>query len=252
MQELQEEFGPKGLVVVALSDEEPEKVEKYVDEMGLSIRVAAQSKAAGAYEIKGYPSTFLLSPDGEVVWEGHPSSLSSGKVKEALKGAKPTPKGAGFMAFSPTGEYPKALKSAISAAESGKLGKAISAARKVALNDKLGADVREAGEALATELTGYVELLTGQIEAYLSNKNVMPAIVAYEAMAKELKGLDAGKSISDRLREIEKDDDLQNELAGAEALARANELAAKRGKKVGDIISRRSDSQEPAEALAEA
>ncbi|MEL7030104.1 MAG: 30S ribosomal protein S5 [Pseudomonadota bacterium] len=29
-------------------------------------------------------------------------------------------------------------------------------------------------------------------------------------------------------------------------------IAAKRGKKVGDIISRRSDSQEPAEALAEA
>ena len=43
LQELQEEFGSQGLVVLAVSDESEEKVAKYIDDLGVKVRTAAGS-----------------------------------------------------------------------------------------------------------------------------------------------------------------------------------------------------------------
>ncbi|HVS17996.1 MAG TPA: hypothetical protein VMT18_05300, partial [Planctomycetota bacterium] len=76
------------MVVMALSDEGPDVVEPYAEERGLSLRVGMRSRTNSSYEVKGIPHAVLIDPEGTVVWRGHPGGLSSGKVKDVLKGAR--------------------------------------------------------------------------------------------------------------------------------------------------------------------
>lgn len=231
MQELQEEFGPKGLVVLALSDEEPAKVERYVEELGLGdLRVAAGSQAARAYGVQGLPSTRLLSPEGAIVWEGHPRSLTAGDVEKALEGARPAPAG-GFLAFRPAGEYSEELSGLVEAAEAGELGKALAGAAKRIAMPNAEAGVVEEAKAFQGEVTEYVELLGTQVARMVEERNILPALDAYGILATELRGTEVGAGFAERLEKIEADEALMNEAEAAKALARANELAARRGKK---------------------
>jgi len=214
-------------VVLALSDEGDELVGPYVDDLGLRVRVGSGSHANSKYGVKGYPSAVLIDPQGDVAWAGHPSGLSKGAIKDALKGARPLPS-ASFLACRVERELSRALSSAVKAAEEGKLGKALLAARKVAADERAEAADKEDAEYLAGELEAYVALLRGQAESFLKDREVLTAMEVFEALADDLRGSELGDAIAARVEEIRKDDSLQLELEAAEALVKAHDLAARR------------------------
>ena len=41
-----------------------------------------ENETAKAYEITGWPSTYLIGPDGKVFWQGNPAPLKSNKPLE--------------------------------------------------------------------------------------------------------------------------------------------------------------------------
>ena len=89
LNELEEQFGGKGLSIIGVTSEGAGPTEKWV----------AKKKAAYAYGydkggalkrelgVTGIPAAFLVDPSGKIVWQGHPSSLSSNLIEEHIKGA---------------------------------------------------------------------------------------------------------------------------------------------------------------------
>ncbi len=216
-------------MVVALSNEDEKLVADYVEKMGLyDLRLAAGSLAAEAYGVKGYPTTVLIDPDGNIVWQGHPSSLSDSKVKDAVKGARKAPASA-FLAFRPA-EAPK------DGALEGVLEKLADCDLKAAYS-ALDAAVTAAGESAAAagklrdQVDGFVTELRAQIEAAVAAKRVGVAVEAYEVLGKALAGRESGKQVTERLEEIRKDKALMAEIDAAEALEKADKVAEKRGAK---------------------
>ena len=215
-------------MVLALSSEDEGTVSKYVDKHGLNIRVGSGSNASGEYGVRGIPASALISPEGEVVWFGHPSSLSDSKVKAALKGAKKAGKG-GFLSLNLQAEYGGKLKKAAESAEDGDLGKALSSVRALILDEAF--TEKEQAEALETEITAYVGLLQSQADSFLENREVLTALKVYEALSDSLKGHAEADASKDAIEKIESDDGLQEELKAAELLIKANAEIARRGKK---------------------
>lgn len=216
------------MVVIALSNEEDQKVADYVDKHGIGIRVAAGSDGNGKYGVRGIPASALLNAKGEVVWFGHPNSLSSSKVKAALKGAKKPGKG-GFLSMNLGTEYGGNLKKPAGNAESGALGKALAGVRKLIADEGFGE--KADAQALEREITDYVALLQAQADGFLESLEVLTAVSIYSGLADSLKGQPEAAAATSAMKRIDDDDGLQKELKAAELLAKAQAEVARRGKK---------------------
>jgi hypothetical protein len=222
---LQAEFGEKGLVVLALSDETPEKVAEYVDQMGITVRVASGFSNVGAFKIPGYPSATIIGPDGKIAWFGDPRSLSAGTVKEALAGAKP--RSSSFLAVVPSKAPSGKLAPIAKSMEQGKIGKAHASLRDIAGSDKSTAEEREDAKAFAAEIEAHVKLLNEQAEAYVASRNVVDALTVLEAVSKEFAGAELGTTAKARVDQIRKDPALSKELQAAESLEKLRSSVAK-------------------------
>jgi len=68
--ELQNQYGPKGLVVIGVSLDEqgPEGVGKFVKQLAVNYPVVmGNEKIADAYGIEGFPTTFVIDRHGRIV-----------------------------------------------------------------------------------------------------------------------------------------------------------------------------------------
>jgi hypothetical protein len=209
-----------------VSDEDAKLVSEYVDSMGISLPVGAGSTASKAYGVNGIPHSVLIDPQGKVAWSGHPSSLSSGTVKEALKGAKK--RTASFLSVVLEKEPAGRLAAHAKTMAAGQPGKALAGLRTIVDDPKaLGPEKTEAGEMIAA-IEAHAKMLNDQAEAFVAARDVLTAVTVFEAIGKEFSG-PIGDAAKQRVAAIKKDEKLSNEIAGAEALARAQEQAAKLG-----------------------
>ena len=214
-------------MVLALSDEAEETVAEYVDNMNLTIRVAAGHKSTGPFAVgRGIPRSYLIGADGKVLWAGHPNSLRDGQVKDALKKVKGT---GSYLSFSPKGEYSdKAVNKAVGMVKDAKLGKALAAAVKMSSNPEGGEQANQAA-ALAEEINAHATLLIGQAEALLAKKEMVVATGVLETLEKEFKGQEIADRMKARLAEIKADETLRVEWDADKALSKLKKKAAKSG-----------------------
>jgi hypothetical protein len=248
--------------VLALSDEGADLVEPYVEERGLSLRVGMGSRTNSFYGVKGIPHAVLIDPEGAVVWRGHPGGLSSGKVKEALKGAR-KPGDQDFLGFAADlgDEHAAALGS------SKDLGKLVELARDAELGKLFAgldafvsdgdAGLEGARAALAARATAHAELLAQQAEAALQRLDVAVAVEVYEALAKQLAGREAGSAAAAKLKDIRGDARLMAELEAAEQLERTLKSAerlstSKQRKKLEDFAEKHKGTRAGSRAAAQA
>jgi hypothetical protein len=71
-------------VVLAVSDESPKDVESYVKSTGLRLKVGAGFSGGAAWGVSSYPSSALVSPEGKLLWLGHPSHVTTAMIESAL------------------------------------------------------------------------------------------------------------------------------------------------------------------------
>lgn len=238
--------------MLGLSSEPPEKVEPYVEELGITLPIGASSSTSGRYGVRGIPDAALIGPDGKLMWSGHPSSLSKDKVKEALKGArKPAP--GGYMAFRPSMPAEGALKSAVEAALSGDLGKSYAAAQKVAAGD--ASPDQENAQVLIRELDQHIADLRKAADNLIERLSILEGIEVLERMGASLKGHEAGDAATERVKDIKKDERLSKELEAAEAFAalkkRSDRLStAKKRKAYEDFARKNEGTRAAARAMA--
>lgn len=79
------------LATMAISDEDPATVRRFVQQSGMKqpIGVDTQARAKSELLIKAIPHAFVANPEGKVVWQGHPIELwqnGAARLKEILNG----------------------------------------------------------------------------------------------------------------------------------------------------------------------
>jgi hypothetical protein len=126
--EVHEEYRSDGLVVLAVSNEGLEKVAPYSEAYGLPFAVGAGSGTGGALGkmvgARGIPHSYLIDPQGNLAWHGHPSALTAKKIGSVLRGAT-KPGENGVLAW--RGEVEGAPAEALECAAEGDLAKAFKA-----------------------------------------------------------------------------------------------------------------------------
>ncbi len=99
-------------------------------------------RAVGA---TGFPSSVLVDPAGNIVFAGHPSSVTDAVVKKAIAGALPTP----------LFDWPKDLSKAGKLVSKGKLADAVK-------------EIESKGESFQAFATGIENMIAGKVEALKS------------------------------------------------------------------------------------
>ena len=240
--------------MLALSSEPADKVEPYLEQLGVTLRTGANSATSGRFGVKGIPDAALIAPDGTLVWQGHPSSLSDSKIEEVLKDAKKPAEG-GFLAFRPTVPAEGALEKAVEATIEGKLKKAYDEARDVVEGGRASEAEKENAKALIAELDQHVDDLMKAGEGALERLMMLDAMLVFETLADELSGTDPGDAAKQRIEQIEKDDRLSAELEAAEAYEKTRERAsrlstAKKRKKYEEFAGKYEGTKAAERALA--
>ncbi len=94
--EVQKKYRSKGVILLAISYEPESKVKDFVMRQKVSYIVGADAQSMlNDYGVKGFPSAFLIDPEGKIAWTGHPGVIE--EPLEKLVSENP-PKSKGFLA----------------------------------------------------------------------------------------------------------------------------------------------------------
>lgn len=197
------------MTIIGVSDEPPAKIEPYLKANKVEYLIA--SGGGQGYKTRGIPHAWLVAPDGNVVWEGHPGNLKEGQIEEQLKNVRLGP------AF---GDLPEKAKRARKYLEAGKFAKGVKALQKLVNDPEAGAAAKEAIEKIAAMGEGRLERVEKLAEAGAYGE----AIAMLEAIEKQFKGLDAGDKAKAKRKAWKKDKRVKAELDGVKILRKAKAL----------------------------
>lgn len=204
---------------MALSDEPAETVEPYLGQMDITnVIVGAGSTANGAYGVSGIPHSYIIGPDGNVAWHGHPSEVTKGLLKDILKGAK---KPAGGMLgvrtdFTVDARVAKAQK----LASDGKINDALKDLAAIDADAKSTEQQKSDAKAVREAIDRHLGNLMTTAENFVKAKEIGRAMLVLETLAKDAATSDAGTKAKKRVDEIKADSKLMDELEAAKAFDR--------------------------------
>ncbi|MFO0933270.1 MAG: TlpA disulfide reductase family protein [Planctomycetota bacterium] len=82
----------RGLRVVGASRDPRAAVEAFVRDLGVEFPVAlVDTEVLRDYEVSGFPSAFLVAPDGRIVWTGAPAAITADELDRRLSATPPWP-----------------------------------------------------------------------------------------------------------------------------------------------------------------
>jgi hypothetical protein len=93
LNKLHDTFGARGLSIVAVSNEKPHLIDRYIRGTGIRYGVVRAQGVGHAYGVRGTPHAWLIGRDGRVGWRGHPAQLTPDIVESALAGGVTTAAG---------------------------------------------------------------------------------------------------------------------------------------------------------------
>jgi uncharacterized protein (TIGR03435 family) len=107
LNELASKFGPRGVEFLSISNDREKTLRSFLEETKISGIVALDidSSVIDRYEIKGFPTTYIIGRNGRILAETHPAYVTEETLEDALAGRplrlkeekaevseKPTPK----------------------------------------------------------------------------------------------------------------------------------------------------------------
>lgn len=86
LNELHKKYGPRGLQVIGVSQENSSTVERFMESVPMHYTVAQDVKGnlSDYFRIDAIPHAFLIDRQGNVKWSGHPAALDSGSIESLL------------------------------------------------------------------------------------------------------------------------------------------------------------------------
>jgi hypothetical protein len=212
LDELQEKYGAQGLTVLAVTNEARSAVDEFVSKTSAKHAIVIESTdSADLYEIRGYPSSFLIGPDGRILSVGNPGN---DVIEEALKNVRLMPP-----------EIPKKLEPIRAAMEKGKFPDAAGKVAKALLDPALAPEDKAVAEQLRDWIDWFsrtpIETAKSQMEA----GDFYEASVGLAEAVKAFKGMPASADAAAMLKGIQADAKQKEEVAAGERLAKARAKA---------------------------
>lgn len=209
------EHADKGLVILAVTPDPPEKVEELLRDYPVPFAVGAGADIGRDWGVPGKYAQIVVDPEGEIFYRANASNaVWNGKLLKALKGAKRLKERA-HLKLTPRGEYGRRAKKAIDLLRKGELAKAV-AALEATLARKGPDEERADAEKLLAAVEAHVQSLTAQIEKAIEMREVLLANGALEALADDLGKHILGRPARLRLTDLEADPAHRRELEAAQ------------------------------------
>lgn len=225
LNELHEKFEKRGLTVIGVSDEAAATVRPFIEKNGMKYVIALEKSSA--YQSNGIPHSWLVSPKGEVVWEGHPANLKESLIEEHLKNAVLTPQ------FS----LPKDLKSAERDLNAGNFTAGIKAL-ETHLKKPRSPDTEAAARAALEQATKYGEARLKSVDELAKTQDYGTGAEILRGLEKSFKGSAVGDKAKELLAQWKKDDKIKLELEAAAYIDKATEqISAKQWKNAAGFLS---------------
>ncbi len=222
LNELQDKYATMGFTVLAVTNEDRATVDAFVEAHKATHPIVIESSDSMAlFGGSGFPSSFLIAPDGKIAWAGHPAGMPESLLEELLTKAKLFP------------DLPKKLSPIRGKMQKGKLHDAQTALTKAKESGKLS----EEETTWAGKLQGWldwnkkstVERAAKAMEA----EDFYTAWLAYQTTAKRWKGAEFAKEAAASAKELLAD-------KGRKAEIDAGKKLAKIVKKIGDASPKKA------------
>jgi thiol-disulfide isomerase/thioredoxin len=91
LKKLHADYGPRGMVLIGIShDRGTSEVERFIKDKDMTWPQVMQSSIRGgpAWGVRGIPHAFIISPEGKLLWRGHPAGLDA-PLEQAMKDHPP-------------------------------------------------------------------------------------------------------------------------------------------------------------------
>lgn len=209
LDELQEKYGSKGLKVVALTNEGRSLVDKFIEETGAKAHaiVIEEGDSAEAFEIKGFPTSYLIGPDGRILAAGHPSEA---QIEAALTAVRIAP------------ALPESLKSFEGALKKEKFAEVRTKVAKLVEGGTLPTDDdKKAADELVKWIDWMAQSGLDQAKSEGEKGNWYEASLALEQTAKGFKGLPQALEAEAQLKALLADKSKKDEVTAAKRLIEA-------------------------------
>ena len=184
--------------------------------------VGSNSSANAAYGVSGIPHSFLIGPDGNIAWHGHPSEVNKGMLKNILKGAK---KPAGGMLGVKTDFTVEArVVKAQQLAANGDVADALKDIAAILADAKSTDQQKSDATAVRDAIVRHAENLSATAESLVKAKDLPKALLVFDTLSKELASIDAGVNAKKRVEAIRADKTLMAELDAAKAFDKLRDM----------------------------
>ncbi|GIW71049.1 MAG: hypothetical protein KatS3mg102_0591 [Planctomycetota bacterium] len=246
LNELHTKYGPRGLVIAALTQS---ATDSFLKEHKIAYPVGIGGGSFAAYGVTGIPQVYLVGPDGRVVWEGHTSGLTEALIEQHLQQV---------VVFPEREQWPRVLEPAARAAQAGRLGEAW---RKLERLGELQGEEAEAQAALRSYIERKAEAVRRAVEAAVAEGDYYAAQAELRAHERAFQGHPFGEQIEERLRAFKRDPEIQKAIRAGALFEQAQALEAQgdlrralgyyaQAAKVGEGTKAGARARERAEALA--
>jgi hypothetical protein len=228
MMRAQREFGAKGLQILAITPDSAGAVQTLLDEFPLPFPVGAGSGMNANWGMGEYGQV-LIDAKGDVFYRaGASNAVWDGKIIKVIRNTKRLAERA-HLRLTPMSEQPKKLNKAVDLLSEGQLAKADVALEKIIASTSGKEEDRQAAVSLREALKDHVSSVLGKIEAERSRGEVLLAMRALTALAKDLKKLPLGAEAVALLSKLSEDELHLEEVEAAETLAHIVDAFFRRG-----------------------
>ena len=247
LDELQEKYAAKGLKVLAITNESRSAVDEFVTKTSAKHGIVIESgDSAGAFDVKGYPSAFMIGPDGRILWSGHPGNADETLMERAIALVRIPP------------ALPKALASITPSIEKEKWADARAKTQKLIDGGTLTADEdKDAASKLVTWIDWLAQGGVDGAKAEGEKGRWYEAAALLEGVKRDFKGLPQALEADTQLKAISADkakkDDVTSygKLLKAKATQRDKDLKPKEALPLFKPIASKFENTRAGKAAAE-
>ena len=224
---LNKQYGAKGLQMVGISlDQNRAALDKIVKEKGFAWPQYFDGKGWDNAVWKqwgesGIPFTVLLSPDGAVLWKGHPASGLKQQIDKAFKEHPPQ-----LVDVKTLTRAKEVLAEIEARSKAGETAAAMKLLAKVPDEAKADADTAAKIDAARSSLQAEAARMLAEVDPLIADGKYVPAINRLKDLGKALAGTPSGAAARKKLNELMARPEARQQAEAADKAARADDALA--------------------------
>ncbi|HET6249907.1 MAG TPA: redoxin family protein [Tepidisphaeraceae bacterium] len=241
MVQINQKYASKGLVVLGISlDQDAATMLAGAKGAGLTWpQVIDGGKYSQMFGVDSIPRTFLVGPDGKVLWTGHPASGLDAAIDDAFKNHPPFLVDPAIVA-----DATKLLEQAEAKIEAKDPKSAMKLLSKVPPAAKQDETFAARQKDVEKKLTDAAEGMLGEVEPLVTAGNYPEAISKLRDLSEGLAGSPAGAKAKKELADLMTKPEAKAALAKADKEARQKDTEAKAAEALAEATKLQSASQD--------